>query len=149
MKRNSPSSSIRPVMLPVILMWSVATGLAVSPQADAQAPQAVGLPAQKNTVQLVIDYGDGVEKHFSRLPWRNKMTVQDVTLAGSKHPRGIRIKQTGKKATAFLTQIDDLANQRNGRNWVYRVNGKVADRSFGIFPVQAGDVVTWTYQEYP
>lgn len=104
---------------------------------------------EKETVRLIVDYGDGVQKHFHQIKWQDKMTVQDVTLAASKHPRGIQIKQRGKKATAFLSQIDDLANNPRGRSWVYRVNGKLADRSFGVSTVKAGDVVSWSYQDYP
>ena len=105
--------------------------------------------AAKTTVKLIIDYGDGVTKHFHRIKWHDKMTVQDVTVAATKHPRGIHVKQRGKKATAFLSQIDDLANTPRGRSWVYRVNGKLADRSFGIYPVKSGDIVTWSFQDYP
>jgi len=114
--------------------------------ADAQADAA---KKSKDSVRLIVDFGDGVEKHFAGIKWREAMTVQDVTEAASKHPRGIKIKQRGKKATAFLSQIDDLANQPRGRSWVYRVNDKLADRSFGVYPVEAGDVVQWSFQNYP
>jgi hypothetical protein len=122
---------------------------AASPQTETTKQTAEKKGARKATVQLIIDYGDGVKKHFHQLKWRDKMTVQDVTMAAAKHPRGIRIKQRGKKATAFLSQIDDLANNPRGRSWVYRVNGKLADRSFGVYMVQTGDIVTWSFQTYP
>ena len=118
--------------------------------ADDQPPIAVDEPTTaKKTVQLVVDYGDGVRKHFHRITWHDKMTVQDATEAAAKHPRGIRIKLRGKQATAFLTQIDDLANNPRGRNWVYRVNDKLANRSFGVYPVKSGDIITWSYEVYP
>ena len=144
------SSAVRLVV--VALLWATLLQpvvFAASPQTGASKQRAEKKSAKKDTVQLIIDYGDGVKKHFHQLQWRNKMTVQDVTVAASKHPRGIRIKQRGKKATAFLSQIDDLANNSRGRSWVYRVNGKLADRSFGVYPVKAGDVVTWSFQSYP
>ena len=101
------------------------------------------------TVKLIVDYGDGVEKHFTSIAWRDAMTVQDVTIAATKVARGIQIKQRGRKATAFLSQIDDLANQATGKSWIYRVNGKLADRSFGVHAVAAGDVITWSFEDFP
>ncbi len=139
-------------LVTVALVWATLlppTSSAAAPQANAPKQSAEKKSAQKKTVQLIIDYGDGVRKHFHQLKWREKMTVQDVTVAASKHARGIKIKQRGKKATAFLSQIDDLANNPRGRSWVYRVNGKLADRSFGVYAVQSGDIITWSFQSYP
>ena len=134
-------------LLSVTLMCPMLS--AEAPQADANKQSAEKKIVGTDTVQLIIDYGDGVRKHFHQINWKDKMTVQDVTVAASKHPRGIQIKQRGKKATAFLSQIDDLANNPRGRSWVYRVNGKLADRSFGVYPVHTGDIVTWSFQAYP
>ena len=37
---------------------------------------AVDAPAEKApTVRLIVDYGDGVEKHFTALPFKKGMTV--------------------------------------------------------------------------
>jgi hypothetical protein len=113
---------------------------------------ATGQGAEKDspsrTVRLIIDYGDGVQKHFTQLRWQNGMTVLDALEAAQKHPRGIEVKYRGKGATAFLTQIDDLENQGRGRNWVYRVNGKLADRSFARFTLKSGDTVLWKFGQY-
>ncbi|MAD80769.1 MAG: hypothetical protein CMJ50_08000 [Planctomycetaceae bacterium] len=139
-------------LVAVVLLWATLMHpvlSAESPQADTKKQTAEKKSVRRNTVQVIIDYGDGVKKHFHQIKWKDKMTVQDVTVAASKHPRGIQIKQRGKKATAFLSQIDDLANNPRGRSWIYRVNGKQADRSFGICLVQTGDIVTWSYQTYP
>lgn len=97
---------------------------------------------------LTIDYGDGVQKLFNRIPWKAGMTVLDVMNLASKHRRGIRFKYRGSGSTAFLTQLDDLANQGRERNWIYRVNGKLGDRSFAIFKLQAKDSVLWRFGKY-
>jgi len=128
----------------LLALWTLPV-LAADPPQQASKKDST----ESKTVQLIVDYGDGVKKHFHRIKWQDKMTVQAVTLAAAKHPRGIQVKQRGKKATAFLSQIDDLANSARGRSWVYRVNGKLADRSFGVYAVSSGDVITWSYQEYP
>ncbi len=100
------------------------------------------------TVQLIIDYGDGVQKHFTALEWKDGMTVLDALEAAQKHPRGIKFVYRGKGETAFLTQIDELENEGRGRNWVYRVNGELAKKSFAILTVKAADTILWTFGEY-
>ncbi len=102
----------------------------------------------KQLVRLVIDYGDGVQKHFTELAWHDEMTVLDALTAAQKHPRGIRIKYRSQGATAFLTKIDDLENEGGDRNWVYRVNDKFADKSFAVFTLKPGDTVLWKFGEY-
>lgn len=99
------------------------------------------------TVKVVIDYGDGVQKHFTALPWREGMTVRDALHAAQKHPRGVKFQERGSGATAFLTQLDDLKNEGGGRNWIYRVNDQLADRSFAVFPLQVGDAVLWKFEK--
>ena len=103
---------------------------------------------QSNKVALVVDYGDGVQKHFPQMQWRESMTVLDLMEAAKKHPRGIDFQYRGRGPTAFLFQIDDLKNEGRGRNWVYRINGQLADRSFAVHAVQREDRVVWEFGEY-
>jgi hypothetical protein len=122
-------------------------GLA-SPQ-QAAAMEVAESSADAKCVRLVIDYGDGVQKHYTRLPWRPKMTVLDALQLAHRHARGIRLEFRGKAATALVTQIDDLTNQGGrGRNWIYRVNNKPGNRSCGIHPLEAGDTVLWKFETY-
>jgi hypothetical protein len=100
------------------------------------------------TVRLVVDYGDGVEKHFTALAWKEGMTVMDALVAAQKHPRGIKFVYRGKEATAFLTEIDELKNEGRGRNWILRANDELASKSFAIFAVKAGDTILWKFGEY-
>jgi|SRR5436305_2578460 len=104
--------------------------------------------AQSATVRLVIDYGDGVVKTISDLPWSKGQTVLDLMNAARAHPHGITFRATGSGASAFLTQIDDFANQNGGagkKNWQFWVNTAYADRSFGVYELQAYDVVFWRF----
>ena len=89
-----------------------------------------------------------MQKHYSGLPYTKGSTVLDVLRASERHPHGIKFSYRGKGATAFLTQIDDLKNEGGGgRNWMYEVNGKVADRSFAVFQVKPADKVLWKYRK--
>ncbi|MHB0957281.1 MAG: DUF4430 domain-containing protein [Pirellulaceae bacterium] len=105
-------------------------------------------PPRPPSVRMVIDYGDGVEKHFTALAWTEGMTVMDALVAARKHPRGIKFVHRGKDATAFLTQIDEVENEGRGRNWIYRVNDELASKSFALLEVKAGDTILWKFGEY-
>jgi hypothetical protein len=122
------------------------------PAAFALVALAIGgeiLAAQEpaSMVRLIVDYGDGVQKHFTALPWKDGMTVLDAMKAAQEHPRGVKLQYRGSGATAFLTQIDDVKNEGAGRNWVYRVNDQLADRGFGVFQLKAGDTVLWKFEK--
>jgi hypothetical protein len=100
-------------------------------------------------VELVIDYGDGVERRFTRIPHKEGMTALDVLEFAGRHPRGIGLQKSGSGNSALVTKIDDLSNQTggDGKNWLYRVNGKLADKSAGAYVLAPGDVILWKYEK--
>jgi hypothetical protein len=108
-------------------------------------PAAEAKPPAK-AVTLIIDYGDGVQKHFTAIAWKEGMTVLDAMKAASEHPRGIALEYRGRGATSLLLRIDDLKNEGDGRNWVYRVNGKLADRGVGVYRLRSGDAILWRFE---
>jgi hypothetical protein len=104
--------------------------------------------AQSATIRLVIDYGDGVTKTVTGLPWSKGSTVLDVMNAAKAHPHGLTFSYTGSGGSSFLTQIDNIRNEGGGtgkKNWQLWVNTTYADRSFGVYEVQAFDVVYWRF----
>lgn len=102
-----------------------------------------------STVTVVIDYNDGVQKHFTRIPWQEGLTGLDAMQAAAEHPRGITFKYKGSGATAFLTQIDDMKNAGGGKNnWLYWVNDKPGEISFGAYELNPADVLLWKYEKY-
>ena len=111
----------------------------------AAAPLSLAEEGEKRTVQLTVDYGDGVQKTFSSLAWKEKQTVFDALQQAARHPRGIKLAHQGSGERLFVTAIDDVKNEGVGRNWTYLVNGKLADRSAGVFELQAGDAVLWRF----
>jgi hypothetical protein len=107
--------------------------------------------AQSSIVRLVVDYGDGVVKTITDLPWAKGSTVLDVMNAAKGRPHGITFSYTGSGASSFLTRIDDVANEGGGgakKNWQLWVNTSYADRSFAVYEVQASDVVFWRFTTY-
>ena len=138
MNRKPTPSYVIPSILSIVSIVSCILPQQQSAQADDSS----------KTVTLVIDYGDGVQKHFSNIVWKGGWTVLNVLESAKRHPRGIQFSYRGKGATAFLTQIDDLKNEGRGKNWIYHVNGEVAKRSFAIFQVKPSDKVLWKFGEY-
>ena len=131
--------------LVVICVLAVFGGVSIHAAETAKK----GRPATKSkAVRLVIDYGDGVEKHFTTLAWKSQMTVFGLLQAAGAHPHGISLKYRGKGATLFVEQIDDLKNEGRGRNWIFRVNNRLADRSCDAQTVNPGDTVLWRFGEY-
>src|SRR5215472_8031573 len=107
-----------------------------------------GAKAQSATVRLVIDYGDGASKTITGLPWAKGSTVLDVMNAAKSRPHGITFSYIGSGASAFLTHIDDVANEGGGgakKNWQLWVNTSYAVRGFGAYEVQPLDVVFWRF----
>lgn len=133
---------MRRYIAPLVLLAAVLTLVGRTPRA-ADPPAK---PAPK-TVRLVIDYGDGVEKHFKAIAWKPEMTVLAALEAAAAGPRPIALAHRGSGEIAFVMKIDDLRNEGggDGRAWTFKVNGKTAEKSCGIFVLSAGDVVTWTY----
>jgi hypothetical protein len=128
----------------LVLAALLSGGTSATEPAEARA-------SARQAVRLVIDYGDGVEKHFTHLAWREGATVFGIIQAATKHPRGIEVKSRGKGATLLITEIDGLAGEAAGagsRNWIYRINGQIGVRSAGIAPVKAGDTVLWSFEAY-
>jgi hypothetical protein len=96
------------------------------------------------TVRLTIDYGDGVQKTFLNLEWKEKLTVFDALKAAEKHPRGIKIEHSGSGETIFIK--NDAPNEgQGGRNWRYSVNGEGGKVSAGIAELKPGDQIVWRY----
>ncbi len=110
----------------------------------------VGLPAAepKPAVRLVVDYGDGVQVHYTAIPWQPGMTVVDVLTAAQKHPRGLKLTQKGKGTSTLITDIGGLKNEGSGKNWLFSVNGKQSDIGAGGYELKAGDTVLWEFKDY-
>lgn len=109
------------------------------------APSLSASAAEDRVVELTIDYGDGVQKRFTALAWKEKMTVYDALKQAGQHRRGIKETHTGSGESLFVTSIDDVKNEGVGRNWLFEVNGAKADRSSGIYELKAGDSVLWRF----
>jgi len=132
----------------LVAMAAITLGFVLRPFGPSHSVNAdEPASAQSQAVQLTIDYGDGVQKVFHPLGWKEGLTVLAALESASKHPRGIKLTVRGSGATAFVTAIDDQTNEGMGRNWTYQVNGKRANKSCGAWVLKAGDSVLWRFAE--
>ncbi len=111
------------------------------------------IESDAKAVKLIVDYGDGVEKHFTSLPWKEGLTAYGALEQASHSTHGISFeaKDYGDSIGRLVTRIDDLASEKGGtagRNWIYEVNGQMAKRACDKQTVQAGDVVSWTFSAW-
>jgi hypothetical protein len=108
------------------------TGQATPQQAAASAEH----------LSLAIDFGDGRREEFGGIVWHKGMTIRDALQQAPE----VTIGQQGTGASAFLTQINGVANDgATGRNWTYTVNGRRGDRSFALYELQPEDQVLWSF----
>lgn len=140
------------IVLVAIVLLPTVERVAANPAeiSPSNSPASTTPPESlSRTVSLVIDYADGVEKHFPALPCPPGMTVMDALLAADTHPRGIDLDFTGSGETAFIRRIDDLTNQGSGKsskNWQFSVDATLAKRGAGVYLLSPGQHVRWMFR---
>ena len=101
------------------------------------------------TVQLVIDFDGRRENVSVDVPCSVNSTVFQV-LERARNMADLEFYNSGTGETTFVRSIDGIENEgAEGENWIFRVNGKLGDKSCGVFPVQPGDRVEWALGDYP
>lgn len=100
----------------------------------------------EQVVRVKIQRGDGAEVLEGTVPWTEGLTVFDA-LSGVSPP--IAVESTGQGEALFVKSIAGQANLGSaGDNWIYRVNGQLGDCSSGIYELEAGDEVLWSFGKY-
>lgn len=124
-----------------------------APEARSWQAQAPAKPEAKTAtgVELSIRFADGKTRKFEPVAWREGMTVLDLMQSCKGNDgKALRFEHRGSGATAFLTSIDGVANEsgRGSKAWIFRVNGKLGNRSFGTTELKPGDAVLWHFGKY-
>jgi len=92
-------------------------------------------------VSITIEFGDKPAR-WNQVPWRPGMTVRQLLSSAAL----VSFAEKGRGQSALLVEIDGVRNEGSGgRNWLYSVNGKQADRSFAIYELQPNDHVLWSF----
>ena len=117
---------------------------------ESESPRPISEKAAPASIaELTIDYGDGAQKRFTAVPWKEGMTVQDAMQFAKAHPHGVTFQSRGKGKFGFLSQIDDVKNQAGGgRNWIFYVNQERAEASFAVTEVPKAGAILWRFEEY-
>ena len=114
-----------------------------SKELPAELQRAIG------TVMVEIDFGS--EKRMKSIPvvCSPDSTVL-MSLERAQNMKMLKFESRGSGETAFVSAIDGVANEgSDGRNWIYRVNEKLGDKSAGIYAVGPGDTISWSFGDKP
>lgn len=135
-----------PLLLACVLaaiVWSRFRGLRESaPQLTVKTSNATTDNDPINGVLLVINFGEGKRLTYPPRKCYEGMTVADLLDRSTDLP----FRKKGAGESAMLTELGGVANEgAGGRNWIYSVNGKDADKSFEIYQLHPKDKVLWSF----
>ena len=132
--------------------WAaIVMAVLVVPLAALRAAGAPQEPAAAGTLSIavVIDYNDGCQRVYPRIPWAAGMTAWDALAAIQRLPHGVAVEKSGSTSRdAFIRRIDDLANEGGGkgkRNWLYWIDGVMAKQGVGTQPINAGQTLLFKF----
>ena len=102
------------------------------------------------TVDLEIDFQSQEKTTIQvAVPCSADSTVFSI-LTRAQNLGDLKFESRGSgPESRFVTSIGGVENQAAGDNWVFRVNGELADRGCGEFSVRPGDQVQWMFGKYP
>ena len=100
-------------------------------------------------VQLEIKFNSDRDNIKIDVPCGSNSTVFTILERAGKNGE-LDFESTGRAADKkFVTSIGGVDNLvAAGDNWVYRVNGKLGDKSAGLYRVEPGDEVLWVFAKY-
>jgi len=100
------------------------------------------------TVALEVDFGDDKPSKQIDVVCSPNSTVL-LSLERAEQLDKLVFESKGSGETAFVTTIDGVGNDAQGKNWIYRVNGELGDKSAGILSVKPGDKISWIFGTPP
>lgn len=109
-------------------------------------PNVADTPAALNSVNLMIDYGNGTIKTWNTVTWHEALSILDLTEM-----------VTGAEAIPLLTKatkegpltVDSIGGSHNDTQthtrWQYWVNNTYEPRVASKYYLKPGDIVVWKY----
>lgn len=103
-------------------------------------------PAAVSSVNLMIDYGNGIVRNWNTVSWHEAMSVMDlVDLVASTGAIKLE-KETVEGSKYRVGSIDDMKNDSSvGRRWQYWVNNTYEPRVASKYYLKPGDLVILIY----
>ena len=117
---------------------------ALSTVAEAETPNPI--LADSVSLKIVVD---DEKAEFEFTPLDSTLSLADVMKKVAAAEKEFSFKSRGRGDTFFVTEINGQKNEgARGRNWIFKVNGKLGNKSAGIFEIKAGDKVEWIFKTY-
>lgn len=115
---------------------------------QSQAPSSGSTSTESSgTVDLKINFRDREDIQVA-IPCSSDSTVLSI-MQRAQNIGDLSFTSRSAGETAFLSAIEGVENEGGGGdNWVFRVNGKLGDRSCGVFPVSPRDEIEWRFGAY-
>ncbi len=133
------SWKFRAASLWLIVLWVGCSAGQPGPLSDGK---------QVGNCKLVVKFqGESDDQEF-QVPCPASSTV--LSIMRSVPAGALEFEMIGESGgTAFIVSIGGVENEKSlGDNWVYRVNGQLGDKSAGLFQVQPGDTIEWSFGKY-
>ena len=99
-------------------------------------------PTTNQTVTLAILHDDN-RTELGDLAWAEEMTVLDA-MEQAREEETLSFTSHGEGAETLITEINEVDNEGGGgRNWMFYVNDRLADRSCAVLELEPGDAILW------
>lgn len=135
----------------IIIAVAVFTAGAVFYNTQIQTPAEPPTPPtssqkQKEEISLKIDFGDN-QKTFTT-QYQKGVTAYDF-LKKTAQKKEIVLKTKEYDFGIMITQIEKKENTKNGKSWIFYVNGEMAKEAVNKINLKPGDKVKFKYEENP
>ena len=126
------------------LLFGTALGATLRKETVVVREGTANTPAAMSSVNLMIDYGNGIVKTWNTVSWHEAMSIVNLleTVAGAK---GITLlTKDGGDKNITVTTIDGVGNDA-GKNmrWQYWINNTYEPRIASKYFLKPGDIVSW------
>ncbi len=109
----------------------------------------VGATREIGTVTLDVNFGTEKSSLSIDVVCSPESTVL-LSLERAQNMKKLKVKFRGSGETAFVTSIGGVENEgADGKNWIFRVNDQLGDKSAGIYSVKPGDKISWSFGNPP
>lgn len=100
-------------------------------------------PAAVSSVNLMIDYGNGIVRAWNTVSWRESMSVLDLVQTVGQ-AEGIDVATEELDGKKRIRSIDGIANTAGSR-WKYWINNTYEPRIASKSYLRPGDLVIYVY----
>lgn len=136
----------KPILVRGLGMAVFAVGLLSALSTFAVAETSKVVLADSVSIKIIMD---DKTAEFELTAVSPDLSIAEVMKKVAEAEKEFSFKSRGRGDTFFVTEINGRKNEgARGRNWIFKVNGELGNKSAGSFKVKAGDKVEWNFQKY-